>query len=67
MFNGAIVAIYTRVFDRTGVLFAPKSVAYMMPAECSVDIDYKEHIIKAIKQMRQAGRKLLKPELNTQI
>lgn len=37
--NGAIFAIYSRVFLDTGNFYTPPALAYRMPADASVDID----------------------------
>lgn len=37
--NGAIYAVRTDHFERTGRLFGPKTLAYEMPASRSIDID----------------------------
>ena len=61
MSNGAIMAIRAKVFKKTERLYAERLVPYVMSAERSIDIDYKEQALQAERQMRRDKNTLVRP------
>jgi len=61
MINGAIMAVRARIYDRHHRLFVPRTASYVMPAERSIDIDYREQAVQAERQMRKDRRKISRP------
>ncbi|MDQ1284086.1 MAG: CMP-N,N-diacetyllegionaminic acid synthase [Patescibacteria group bacterium] len=50
--NGAIYMVRRDFFQRTGRLFSPKTVPFVMSQEKSVDIDTKEHMREVEKKLK---------------
>ena len=50
--NGAIYAVRTALFERSGRLFQPRTVPYVMPPERSLDVDSAEDLARARERER---------------